>query len=773
MKRLLVLFLLCSLQLTAQHAARLSGRVIDTQGIPIAIGDALLFDQDQERLLQYSTVVNGAFSLDGVAFGAYVLKISGLGYATFETPITIKEDRFLTVTLQEDITELDGVSVIAAKNPISYASGNVKVDVTNPYFNTISDPVELMARIPTVQLATDRESFTLLGKGTPLIYLSGQRISMEEFLNLLVTAIQSIELINSPSAKYEADGRAVVKVTLSRQQNLGMQGSIQETVSFKRNFNNYLASNLTYANDKLTLRGNLAYNKLQQWESNSFLFEIPERELVVDYAVRIPKNQRVQWNGGFGAYYQWNETDYISLNSSVRLQTDEAPFDTETSINDRGDLSNVLTDTRNDNRKDYYSGSVNFNKKGSGGLEYFAGLQYSGFRQELETEIDNVEQGQTTAEGQFREQEYAINAFGFRIDLSKTFHENFKWEAGINASRAKAEAFTQISEGIDIMDPIDFAYDEALWAGYASVSGKYKPKIDFELGLRIEHNEVDGVLASETSPLIARENTNLFPKAKFNMTLDSTQTLNLSYARTIQRPDFSRSSSITVFINPFLEGTGNVNLRPTLTDEVSLSYQKGSKTVFLNLYKSRYPTNFTISYDATNDIALLSLVNLDKEIGGYLGLTLPFTKGIWTSNNTLTLNYNEIKDEGAGFSWTRPFIYAYTNHQLQIAKDTTLVLGAWAMGKRREGIFERNGLVVFEAAVSKRLFEHWDLSVRFNDITRAMDFEERYALNGVIADGVYFGDVREVAVALKYRFGNSGNAKFKNRNVDANSDRIR
>lgn len=130
-------------------------------------------------------------------------------------------------------------------------------------------------------------------------------------------------------------------------------------------------------------------------------------------------------------------------------------------------------------------------------------------------------------------------------------------------------------------------------------------------------------------------------------------------------------------------------------------------------------------------------------------------------------------DSGATFAGAKPYLYLYTNHQLQIAKDTSLVIGAWALGKRQEGIFKRNGMAVFEASISKTFFEKWDCTLRFNDITRAMNFEESYALNGVAAEGVYFVDAREMALSIKYRFGGAKESNFKSKDVDANLKRIK
>ncbi len=767
------LFLIC-FSANAQELYILEGQVIDENKIGLAVGDVLLLDGKTKNIVKYTTLLEGIFILKDISKGSYILEITAMGFQGYQENISVNSNRSLTIKLDESATELEEVELVAAKNPITYQNGNLKVDIQNQYFSSIPDPLDLLSRLPNIQISSDRESISVLGKGNPLLYLGNQRISIEEMSALPIDAIETIELINNPSAKYEADGRAVILVKLKQELSGGFQGSLQEIASQKRNFNNYLALNSSFATKKWTLRGSLGYNQLLQWESNSFLFEIPERQVLVDYLVLIDRNVRVQFNPSFGMYHQWNETDYVSLNASARLQTDNAPFFTNTFIVDRNVEELIQTDTENDNAKDYYSASFNFNKKLNKGWNLFTGLQYSGFQQTLDTEISNSHNDGNFVLDQTRAQEYSINSLAFRVDFEKKFSENLKWEWGANISLAKADAFTeieQISSGATTQ--INFEYGEDLYAVYNSFSGKWGKDFNFELGARLEHNEVDSEADSNVVPVISRTNTNLFPKANLSMALDSAKVLSLNYARNIDRPDFSRASSITVFINPFLEGAGNVNLRPTFTDEISVNYQKGNISFFTTYYQSSNPTNFTISYDEEIDTAILSLVNLEKEVGFYTGVTLPYTKGIWTSNNTFIVYYNQLEDDTAILSNTSPYFYGYTNHQFKIAKDTTFVLGAFALTKRQEGIFQRNGMFALETSISKTFFKNWDCTLRFNDITRGTNFKESYVVNGVIADGTYFTDLREIAFSIKYRFGNQDNTKFRNKDVDSNIQRIK
>jgi len=51
-------------------------------------------------------------------------------------------------------------------------------------------------------------------------------------------------------------------------------------------------------------------------------------------------------------------------------------------------------------------------------------------------------------------------------------------------------------------------------------------------------------------------------------------------------------------------------------------------------------------------------------------------------------------------------------------------------------------MIAINAAITKTFFDQLNCSLRFNDITRAMNCEERYSINGVNANGVYLADAR-------------------------------
>ncbi len=756
----------------AQESYRLMGKVYDEKENAIVIGDILLYNKTETELVQYTILSDGFFELTNIAAGSYVLKISSLGYEDKSLSIEISKDISLEFVLTEQVSSLEEVEVTAVKNPITNSNGNLKLDVQNPVFSSIPELLDVLAKLPTVQIAANRESVSVLGKGNPLIYLGNQRIDFQEFTSLAVNTIESIELINNPSARYEASGRAVIKVTLKRDASSNTV-TFTEIASIRRNFNNYLSTSGNMNLGRSNFRGNFSYNQLGQWESNTFRFEIPERNVLVDYLVLVSDNKRREFNGGVGWYLPFKKEGYISLNSNFRLQTNDAPIFTETFLRDGLMENDIFTNTDNNRERNYVTVNFNFEKPLTKNLNLFTGLQFSNYLELYDSNISNNIDDSSFTLDEARTQKYRISSLAFRTDFTHKISANTTWELGLNWNEAKAQAVSDFQDlRTDDFTSVDFGYDEGLYAAYTSFASKLGKKVDYSVGLRLEHNQVKSGLETEEIPLVERKTTNLFPKMNVSIPLDSTKTISLNYAKSVSRPNFSRTNTISLFINPFLEGAGNINLLPSMTDEVSTNLQWKNKSLAVGYNRTKRPMNFTIGYDEEADVAILSQVNLEKESGFFSNLTLPFSKGIWSTTNTIALYYNKIEDNNAVLGVARPYIYAYSNHQFKIAKDMTVAFGVWALTRRQEGIFKRNTMIVPDTIISKTFFKKWECSLRFNDFFRAMNFEEAYAIDGVFAEGTYFADGREMALTIRYRFGDDAKNDFKSRDVDENLDRI-
>jgi hypothetical protein len=226
--------------------------------------------------------------------------------------------------------------------------------------------------------------------------------------------------------------------------------------------------------------------------------------------------------------------------------------------------------------------------------------------------------------------------------VEKKFKHEMKLELGGLYSEASSTSdfdFFNYETNVNTANHYDFKEQNA--AGYSQFSGKIK-KVDFSVGLRVENTKVNGKFITDAMPLVDKNYTNLFPKAQLTIAIDSTKNISLNYARSIERPNYSSLSQGSTYINPYFLYARNINLDPTITNEISSTFQYHDKSVKVSYYQISNAIEGSFSYDNQQNIMTFKDVNYDKETGFNLEITAPFTYKFWTSTNTLILVKNKI-----------------------------------------------------------------------------------------------------------------------------------
>ncbi|MEP7094971.1 MAG: TonB-dependent receptor, partial [Flavobacterium sp.] len=62
-------------------------------------------------------------------------------------------------------TQLNEIVIGQNKKTFSNQNGNIKVDVANSIYNSVPNTVDLLAKLPTIQISSDKESIIVVGKG--------------------------------------------------------------------------------------------------------------------------------------------------------------------------------------------------------------------------------------------------------------------------------------------------------------------------------------------------------------------------------------------------------------------------------------------------------------------------------------------------------------------------------------------------------------------------------------------------------------------------------
>lgn len=772
------IFLLCLLVCgwtvcEGQTRYKLTGTVSDSKKEPVPVGDVLILSPKDSSIVKYAPLLDGKFTFDSVNSGDYLLKIYSFGFEEKLEHVSLDKDINLTVTLVENAYNLDEVSITDSRKIFTNKNGNIRINIENSILSSIPDPVDLLSKMPGVMISSDRESISVIGKGEPLIYIDNQRMTMNDLNTLSVNDIKSIEIINNPSAKYEAEGKAVVLITRKANKNQGIKVDLSESVSFKRFFHTRTGAGLSVKRKRLEFKSNFQFNRLNLWESNSNQFTINNADIVSQYTA-FSKGPRTQYIYGAGLYYQINDDDYFSVSANGRIQHEPFTIFTDSYLRDHGTETTALTTNVNQSSRPYITANVNYNKKwNNAGAQLFTGVQYSKFDRKLASNIFNDFNHTESILTQDRDQHFGIDLVTARADFEKKFKNETTWESGLNTSHASARSLLDISNYQPVyISKSDYRYVEQNYAAYTQLSGKLGI-IGYSGGLRMENTRVKGQFADSATLLVDKNYTRFFPKINIEIPLDSTKTLSLNYSRSINRPSYANANQITTYINPFFEWSHNININPSLTDAITATIQYQDYSLQVSCYRQKDPVYYNAEYN--EEINRLRMIdrNFDKESGANATLTIPLKYKWWSATNLANVTLNKVSDPSASYYKSRPYFYLYSNHQIALPGGYACMVSGWWVTRRYEGLFERNALFAVDLGISKTFFKRLTCAINFNDIFRSLKSTEKFFVNNVQSDGVYYEDVREIAISIKYTFGKMSESKYKNKDVDENPDRVK
>ena len=406
-----------------------------------------------------------------------------------QTNINIMYRKFALVTLlfaqlmfaqetpkeEEQPKALEEVVVQKVNKTFTNKNGNIKVDVANSILSNAPSVIDLLEKLPKVIVAPDKQSLSIIGKGSPLLYIDNQKADMNDVNSLAMEDIKTIEIINNPSAKYEASGRAVILITRKFSKREGYKVSVTENAAFKKYFNNYSAVNANLKTGSLEFKANFNYNQIKVWESNGNTFSIPAFDIESQYLVTAVTD-RPQFIYGGGLFYKINEDDYLSVNFSRTAQDDDFAITTATFNRDGSDINSINTLNTNTENRDHTNAFLNYNHKiKSLGVDLFTGLQLTSFNQQMEGLISNDFNDVGYELAQFRNQRFGIDVASGRIDVEKKFKNEMKLELGGLYLQAKANTFFEvITSNPPATNQSIYFHKEKNIAAYTQFSGTYK-----------------------------------------------------------------------------------------------------------------------------------------------------------------------------------------------------------------------------------------------------------------------------------------------------------
>ncbi len=229
---LLVLFAFCCMSLTvvAQGAGKVTGAVFENNTPLEFVTVAVYRLPDTLRAVYHSSTDSvGVFAITPVEPGDYLVKFSAIGYKITTQKIALTtlnaQINLNTVQMTRDEGYLTTITVTARKKPIEKTSEGFIVNAAANITATGGTATDILKNTPTVSVDAEG-AITLRGK-TPLILVNGRSSSLSNPDQIPASSIESIEIINSATARYDANAESgIINIILKKNKQNGTNGAL-------------------------------------------------------------------------------------------------------------------------------------------------------------------------------------------------------------------------------------------------------------------------------------------------------------------------------------------------------------------------------------------------------------------------------------------------------------------------------------------------------------------------------------------------------------------
>ena len=809
----LIIFLIACYIVSAQTTERgkISGKVTDEQQKPIEGATAELLRTKDSSLVKVAiSNKSGLIEFENIRFGSYFIKTTYINHErSFSSIIDLSATNSAVtvndIILKHAAKELQTVQVTGRKPFIQQMTDRIVVNVENSVINAGSSAFDVLERSPGVLIDVN-DNISMRGKTGIIIYIDGKPSPMSgaDLVNYLRSlpsnAIERIELITNPSARYDAAGNAgIIDIRMKKDQRFGTNGSFTagygQGIYPKAN----TGINFNYRNKKVNLFG--SYNFSYRMGLNHLLLDrnfytdgqFTGQDLK-DNFTKIPLYLNTV---RFGADFYPNKKTVYGFVVNSNLNTFK-PYNNNSSVvigSNKQPLYTFNTQTKNNNENKNIATNFNFKHTfDSTGRELTADLDYAYFNTDnssrVSTQYHNLDgtpmQPDYILDGF---QEGNLNLATAKADYVKPLKQKAKIETGFKTSFVTADndaQFFDMSSGSPVNDvnkTNHFYYDENINAAYFIFKKAYK-KIDFQFGLRAENTNVKtrqekGDIRWDSSY------TQLFPSAYFNYSIKEDQRIGISVSRRIDRPNYSQLNPFLFLIDVTTYATGNPSLLPQFTWAYELNYTVKNINLTLgyshtvknqNIVIARFKEVFP-TIPADDNVTVQIPVNLSSS--DYFGLTVAAPIRIskwWNMINNGNLYYNHFNGSLGSTTLDKGKVVAdlRTNNTFTFKKGWTAELnGNYNTGGQYGFMVTRSQWGV--GAGVQKTFWQGKGQLRFNvtdifwtNLPRATITYDNY-----IEKWRAYRETRVANLAFTYRFGSNKVLQARRRTTGSEEERQR
>ena len=786
----------------------ISGKITSSTNQSLDYVNVLLLNAKDSSLAKGTiTDSTGQYLFENIEDGEYLVNGSMIGYQNaYSIPFVISPTRrtinIPTLSLTEGGVDIGEVTVTAQKPFIEMRADKLIVNVESSAVLAGNTALEVLRKSPGVIVDNDN-NITLKGRQGVLVQIDGKQtyLSTEEVARMLenmpASSMESIEIINNPSAKYDAAGNAgIINIKMKRDKNLGFNGNIKlggglglytEPFGPLHKANGNLRFN--YRQKKFNAYGSYNYWTSEGWNTINLTRNINFNNETTTFT---QENGRT--NGGNSQQYTGGVDFFVSDKTTVgvlaqgRFGTWNELSDTANSITritgyNASDFSSVKAGNVSQNTWNSYTFNGNVKHDFGKGKTLTVDADYSQFFNRSNSDYLNFflnGAGAIVDENPLMSNDRSdVTIMAGKVDYSHPVNENTNLEMGAKSSIVTTDnevIFKKNEDGnwvIDNNQSNNFIYKEDIHAAYLNFNTKVK-EISIQGGLRAEYtNSLGESVTLDTS--VSRGYLNFFPSISMSHQAGKDHSFSYSYSRRIDRPTYQDLNPFMYFLDQYTFERGNPLLRPQLTNSLSATY--GFKNAaYATLSYSR--TNDAMTEIIRQDDSLQLTFQTEENIAQFdnfsinLSSPIPVTKW-WMVRMNLTAFYNKFYSEYSAesvidrTSWATN---AYVSNNFTIKKGVRAELSGNYQSPMNYGIIDMKAQWGIDAGLNMSVLDgKGRISFNVNDIFNTRRFGGTIRQGNVDATINNKWESRRVFVSFSYNFGNN-EVKPNRRRRTATSD---
>lgn len=658
-------FVICLLFLFAAAGAwaQVSGRVVETNGQPVSYATAALMRPADSTIVN-SALANdsGIFRIDGVRAGSYILRVTAVGYQTYKSTafqVTQGQQTNLgRLLMKQSGRQLKEVVVRSARPQVQQTAQGITVNPQNSILTQGSSVLEVLQRSPGVIIDQHNNTIALNGKTGVMVMIDGRlmRMSMDQLITMLGSMgadnIAQIELMNTPPAKYDAEGNAgIINIVTKKNKKRGTNGSATLSAGYGMYEKASAALNLNHNTGKVNLYGSYSY-----WHDHDYgyLHAVGSQN-----SAPVGGQSDFNYTGISKPVSNYNEG---SVGADIKL-------DTATTIGASADYWGG-GNTNHPHNYGYYlfedGHSLNYNslfnnsshvgnaitnlyldKDMSGGQKIRADVDYlyyttrslsnsnSSFTDNQGNPAGNSDSLYSPVQRDFGNTR--INVLIGKVDYSKQLNKSAKLEAGLKETYSRTNASSGIEDfqnGVWVDNTVgsanNFVTYEKISAGYLTLNFQLGSATSLVAGARYEysHNYTDK--SADSNYRVDRKLGRLFPSVFFSRKINDHSSWQISYTERITRPSYSELASYVSYNDPVSVFTGNPLLKPAITRNLKFGYNDHDYLFSLLFSRDQHPIlGIQSTTGPVSGVVYLRPENGDWQNAITLQATLPFKINRW------------------------------------------------------------------------------------------------------------------------------------------------